>query len=89
MPLFSLYTRNPQAPPPVSTSYLHHRVDARADSPSSSRLSPSRTCMTDTELLRSPTEVLYAVSDKYRHNNHNSHNERVSHSASQTVHSGE
>lgn len=45
--------------------------------------------MTDTELLRSPTEVLYAVSDKYRHNNHNSHNERVSHSASQTVHSGE
>ncbi len=48
---------------------------------SPSRLSPSRTCMTDTELLRSPTEVLYAVSDKYRHGN----NERIAHSASQTT----
>ena len=27
-------------------------------------MSPSRSCLTDTELLRSPTEVLYAVSDK-------------------------
>ena len=26
--------------------------------------SPSRTCLTDSEILRSPTEVLYAVSDK-------------------------
>ena len=33
---------------------------------SPSRLSPSRSCLTDTELLRSPTEVLYAVSDKQR-----------------------
>ena len=28
--------------------------------------SPSRTCLTDSEILRSPTEVLYAVSDKRR-----------------------
>ena len=40
------------------------RPDHHAISPS--RVSPSRTCMTDTELLRSPTEVLYAVSDKQR-----------------------
>ena len=39
-------------------SHLRHRS-------SPPRLaSPSRTCMTDTEILRSPTEVLYAVSDK-------------------------
>ena len=56
-------------------------VQRRTVSP---RLSPSRTCMTDTELLRSPTEVLYAVSDKYRPNNHN---ERVAHSSSQTMQS--
>ncbi len=64
-------------PPPVTNPYLQ-RMDSR-ESPSS-RLSPSRTCMTDTELLRSPTEVLYAVSDKYRHHG----NENVAHSASQT-----
>ena len=40
------------------------RPDHHAISPS--RVSPSRTCLTDTELLRSPTEVLYAVSDKQR-----------------------
>ena len=39
-------------------SHLRHRS-------SPPRLaSPSRTCMTDSEILRSPTEVLYAVSDK-------------------------
>ncbi len=57
-------------------------VDTRELSPSS-RLSPSRTCMTDTELLRSPTEVLYAVSDKYRHPSEH----HLTHSASQTAHS--
>ncbi len=31
-------------------------------------MSPSRSCLTDTEILRSPSEVLYAVSDKHRHN---------------------
>lgn len=48
----------------------------------SSRLSPSRSCLTDTEILRSPSEVLYAVSDKHRHNN----NEHLAHSSSQTSH---
>ena len=45
-----------------------------------SRMSPSRTCMTDTEILRSPSEVLYAVSDKYRHQN----NELLTNTSSQT-----
>ena len=30
------------------------------------KMSPSRTCMTDSEILRSPTEVLYAVSEKQK-----------------------
>ena len=45
-----------------------------------SRMSPSRTCMTDSEILRSPSEVLYAVSDKYRHQN----NELLTNTSSQT-----
>ena len=44
------------------------------------RMSPSRTCLTDTEILRSPSEVLYAVSDKYRHQN----NELLTNTSSQT-----
>ncbi|XP_059089545.1 uncharacterized protein LOC131885497 isoform X2 [Tigriopus californicus] len=58
------------------------RSPTRNLAPSPSRISPSRTCMTDTELLRSPTEVLYAVSDKHKHH----HNERLADSASQTIH---
>ena len=65
-------SNNAASPPPPR----HHSM-------SPSRLSPSRTCMTDTELLRSPAEVLYAVSDKHKHHN----NERVAHSASQTTQS--
>ena len=34
--------------------------------PRRTSVSPSRTCMTDSEILRSPAEVLYAVSDKSR-----------------------
>lgn len=49
----------------------------------SSRLSPTRTCLTDSEILRSPTEVLYAVSDKHRHSN----NEHLANSSSQTLQS--
>lgn len=49
-------------------------------SPIRQMASPSRTCLTDTEILKSPTEVLYAVSDKYGH----SKNERYANSASQT-----
>ena len=47
-------------------SSLNRRGAAMNSAISPSRVSPSRTCMTDTELLRSPTEVLYAVSDKQR-----------------------
>ena len=49
-----------------------------------SRMSPSRSCLTDTEILRSPTEVLYAVSDKQKYPT----NDRISQqqSSSQIIH---
>ena len=50
--------------------------------------SPSRTCLTDSEILRSPTEVLYAVSDKRRIRNGGDQSDIKSVSASvQTVRS--
>ena len=52
-----------------------------------SRMSPSRSCLTDTEILRSPTEVLYAVSDKQKYPNvGNNSNGRISQSSSQLIH---
>merc|ERR1719322_110110 len=54
---------------------------------SPSRVSPSRTCMTDTELLRSPTEVLYAVSDKQRERERAANAHAQSSMASQTMQS--
>lgn len=69
----------------MTSSYSSQNVrrsPTRNLAPSPSRISPSRTCMTDTELLRSPTEVLYAVSDKHKHH----HNDRLADSASQTIH---
>ena len=52
-------------------------------SPLRQMLSPSRTTgnMTDSEILRSPTEVLYAVSDKHKHRN----NELMINTSSQTM----
>ena len=49
-----------------------------------SRMSPSRSCLTDTEILRSPTEVLYAVSDKQKYPN--VQNDRMAQSSSQIIH---
>ena len=49
-----------------------------------SRMSPSRSCLTDTEILRSPTEVLYAVSDKQKYPN--IQNDRITQSSSQIIH---
>ena len=52
-----------------------------------SRMSPSRSCLTDTEILRSPTEVLYAVSDKQKYPNMgNIPNDRIAQSSSQIIH---
>merc|ERR1711994_529437 len=51
-----------------------------------SRMSPSRSCLTDTEILRSPTEVLYAVSDKQKYPNMgNMPNDRIAQSSSQII----
>ena len=62
----------------VTSSYTSRFI---RKSPPRQRMSPSRTCMTDSEILRSPTEVLYAVSDKHKHRN----NELMTNSASQTM----
>ena len=62
----------------VTSSYTSRFI---RKSPPRNRMSPSRTCMTDSEILRSPTEVLYAVSDKHKHRN----NELMTNSSSQTM----
>jgi hypothetical protein len=49
-------------------------------------ISPSRSCMTDSEILRSPTEVLYAVSEK-RKNRENIGNVKSISASVQTVRS--
>jgi hypothetical protein len=64
----------------VTSSYTSRFI---RKSPPRQRMSPSRTCMTDSEILRSPTEVLYAVSDKHKHRN----NELMTNTSSQTMHS--
>ncbi len=50
----------------VTSSYTSRFV--RRSPQRREKMSPSRTCMTDSEILRSPTEVLYAVSEKKRNN---------------------
>ena len=52
-------------------------------------LSPSRGNHTDSEILNSPTQVLYATisADKHKHNG-NIKNQHMANSASQTIHSG-
>jgi hypothetical protein len=69
------------------TSIYSSRVGSHRPPPpplsSSARISPSRTYATDTELLRSPTEVLYAVSDHHQHL-HRSGDRSVHSASSQT-----
>ena len=94
--LSSSYT-SPPARPARRTSPAAHphqpsptrRAPPPIPMPAQSRASPTRTCMTDTELLRSPSEVLYAVSDKHSSRaGPGGANDRVSHStASQTMQS--
>lgn len=49
----------------VTSSYTS-RFQRRPSPQRREKMSPSRSCMTDSEILRSPTEVLYAVSEKHK-----------------------
>ena len=81
-----------RGPSPASAAHASqqsslNRRAAMNSAISPSRVSPSRTCMTDTELLRSPTEVLYAVSDKQRERERAANAHAHSSMASQTMQS--
>ena len=83
-PPHSFTSANPQL------SHLRLGSPGRYSPAGGLRMSPSRGNLTDSELLSSPTQVLYATisADKHRHTNVHNNNLKNQNTASQTVQTG-